>query len=234
MLKAKDIMTAPVVTATPETTVREIAETLLKRHISAMPVVDEKNQVVGVVSEGDLIRRAEIGTDQRHRSWWLDLFADPAAEAADYAKSHGLRARDVMSRKVITVGPDATLVDIAEILEKHHIKRVPVLENGRLAGIVSRANLLQGLAMSAAKPLEAATADDNAIRERIVAALAREPWASVGTTNVTVAKGVVEFWGTVGSAEEMRASRVLAEGVAGVKSVDDHRGLRPLAGTSGL
>lgn len=234
MLKAKDIMTAPVVTATPETTVREIAETLLKRHISAMPVVDEKNQVVGIVSEGDLIRRAEIGTDQRHRSWWLSLFSDPAAEASEYAKSHGLRARDVMSRKVVTVGPDATLVEIAEILEKHHIKRVPVLESGRLAGIVSRANLLQGLAMAAATPLAAASADDNAIRERIVAALAREPWASVGTTNVTVAKGKVEFWGTVGSAEEMRASRVLAEGVAGVKSVEDHRGLRPLAGTSGL
>jgi len=234
MLKAKDIMTSPVVTATPETTVREIAETLLKRHISAVPVVDEKNQVVGVVSEGDLIRRAEIGTDQKPRSWWLDLFADPAAEATDYAKSHGLRARDVMTRKVVAAGPDATLVDIAEILEKHHIKRVPILEGGRLIGIVSRANLLQGLAMAAARPLAAATADDKGIRERIVAALAREPWASVGTTNVTVSNGAVEFWGTVGSPEEMRASRVLAEGVAGVKSVADHRGLRPLAGTSGL
>jgi CBS-domain-containing membrane protein len=234
MLKAKDIMTTPVVTAKPDTTVREIAETLLKRHISALPVVDDRNQVVGIVSEGDLIRRAEIGTDQRPRSWWLGLFADPSTEAADYAKSHGARARDVMSRKVIAAGPESTLIDIAEILEKNHIKRVPILDNGKLVGIVSRANLLQGLAMASAQPLEPVAADDNAIRERVLAALARETWASVGTTNVTVSKGMVEFWGTVGSPEELRASRVLAESIAGVKSVQDHRGLRPLAGSSGI
>lgn len=228
MLKAKDIMTAPVVTVKPDTTVREIAEMLIKRHISAVPVVEAGGQVVGIVSEGDLLRRSELGTEKRSPSWWLSLFADPAAEAHDYAKSHGVHARDVMTRKVITIGPDATLVDIAGILEKFHVKRVPVVDKGQIVGIVSRSNLLQGLAMAAAKPLDAVAADDNSIRERIMAALAREAWASAGTTNVTVSKGVVEFWGTVGSEDERHASRVLAEGVAGVKSVNDHRMVRSM------
>lgn len=140
-MQAKDVMTAPVVTAETDTSVAAVAERLLERRISAMPVVDADGRVVGVVSEGDLMHRGESG-GERHRSWWLALIASAEERSRDYVKNHGLRASDVMTRDPVTVGEDATLEEIAALLETHRIKRVPVLRDGRLVGIVSRANLL--------------------------------------------------------------------------------------------
>src|SRR5690606_11257928 len=143
-MRARDIMTTSVVTVSPETRVPDIARVLLERRISALPVVDGAGRVIGIVSEGDLLHRAENKTERR-RSWWLDLISSADTLAEDYVKSHGLTAKDVMNAPVISATPDASLAELATLLERHGIKRVPILENGALVGIVSRADLLRGL-----------------------------------------------------------------------------------------
>src|SRR4051794_5275803 len=165
MLTASDVMTTEVVTVTPETSIHEIAMLLHAKHISGVPVVASDNTVVGIVSEGDLITHAEVIGEQR-RSWWLRLFEDQSALAQVYAKTHGRAARDVMISHVITVPPTATLAEIAKLLEHNRIKRVPVIRDGKLAGIITRGNLLQALAT--ADVSKAASVDDSAIRTRIL------------------------------------------------------------------
>ena len=151
-MQARDVMTSPVLSVTSDVTVQEIARLLLDRHISAVPVVDGEGILLGLVSEGDLIHRADAGTE-RHPSWWLGLVSDPEDDARSYLKSHGLRAGDVMTRNVVAVTEDAPIPEIAELLEKHRIKRVPVVRDGCVVGIVSRANLLQALV---ARPVNSA------------------------------------------------------------------------------
>lgn len=150
-MNARDIMTAHVITVTPDTTVRELAELLAARGISAVPVVGPKGELVGIVSEGDLVRRSELHT-ARTRSWWLDMFASEQSLAQDFIKTHAVMVADIMTRDVITVSPDASLSEVARLLEKHTIKRVPVVSNRQLVGIISRANLVQALASLEAKP----------------------------------------------------------------------------------
>lgn len=227
---ARDIMTEEVVTVRPHEPVRDIANLLLERHISAAPVVDNQGDIIGIVSEGDLIRRSEIGTEAPGRAWWLRLFDDTAELAERYSKAHGATARDVMTRDVVTVDETASLSEIAELLETRHIKRVPVTRNGRLAGIVSRANLLRALAASPQASPEAVSADDQAIRREIVDRLQKAPWGRAWNTSVFVKDGVVEFWGTVDSDAERDASRIAATEVSGVKHVHDKRGTRLISG----
>lgn len=232
-MKAKDIMTRRVITVTPDSTVGDIATLLLERNISAVPVIDEDKRVVGVVSEGDLVIRHDIGTDQPKHSWWLRLLNDSTALAGEYLKTHGRIARDVMTRDVITVEEDAPIAEIARVMEKNHIKRVPVLKDGMLVGIVSRANIVRQVA--AVKELHVETyVDDDTIQRQVQEVLDKEPWASVATTSVTVNNGVVEFWGTVNSDAEREASRIAAEEVAGVNKVVDQRQIRSTVLVSGL
>ncbi len=226
-MQARDVMTEHVITVGPDTPVREIAELLLERRISAVPVVDGDGAIAGIVSEGDLIHRDELGTEARGRSWWLRLFDDTTELAERYAKSHGTKARDVMTRDVVSVDETASLGDIAELLETRHIKRVPVMRDGRLAGVVSRADLVRALAASPAPALEPASTDDREIRARIVEKLRSEPWANCWNTSVFVSAGVVELWGTVESEAMRNASRIVAEGVPGVTEVRDRRGFQP-------
>ena len=143
-MKAQDIMTREVATVRPETSVREIAALMMEKNISGVPVVSDDGAIVGIVSEGDLLHRAEVGTERKHK-WWFQIFADSDAAAREYAKAHGLSARDVMSRYVISVRDDADLRDVADILDSHRIKRVPVLHDGRLVGIISRRDLVRAL-----------------------------------------------------------------------------------------
>jgi len=227
-MRAKDIMTIRCITVSPSTTVSEVARTLLKHHISAVPVVDDAGGVVGIVSEGDLIRRVEAGTDTKPRSWWLRAVVSPETLAGEYVKSHAKKARDVMTSPAVTVTEDTAVADIATLLESRQIKRVPVVRGGKPVGIVSRANLLQALAAGDGVALPAASDDE--IRHRLTAALAKQPWASVGSTNVTVAKGVVTLWGIVESAAEKQATRVAAEAIPGVVQVVDHRVLHAAVG----
>jgi CBS domain-containing protein len=218
-MRARDVMVRAVATTTPETTVEKVAGLMINLRISGVPVLDRNGQLVGIVTEGDLLRRAETGTE-RQRSRWSEWFSANSRLAAEYIKSHARRVEDVMTREVVTVGELADLGEIAELMETRHIKRVPVLHDGKIVGIVSRADLLQVLASGGAT-----TADENSdrlIRERLLAELRTQKWASPAEANVVVSDGVVHFWGTVGSEEERTALRVVGENIPGVRGIEDH------------
>jgi CBS domain-containing protein len=217
-MQAKDIMTSPVITVGPDTSVTEIATLLLERRISGVPVVDRDGTVLGIVSEGDLLRRVEMKTERR-RSRWLEMLTDQGDRAADFVKSHGTLARDIMSREMITVEPSTDLAEIAELMERHRIKRVPVVADGALVGIISRANLLHGLVAYKRSPAGTAAVSDPEIRAGLNDLLRRESWADLNRINVVVSDGVVHLWGVVDSEEQRHALTVAARSVPGVKSV---------------
>jgi CBS domain-containing protein len=224
-MKATDVMTSPVVTVGPGTPVAEIAALLFEKRISAVPVVDE-GRLVGMVSEGDLLHRHEIGTDRPARagSWWLRLFSEDRS-AAEYVKSHARHARDIMTREVVSVSPETPLAEIANLLETRGIKRVPVVRGGALAGIVSRANLVQAIASVPHPEKRIYPSGDDAIRGRLLTELEQHSWWRPGSSSVLVNEGVVHYWGTIDSEDERDAARVAAEGIAGVRGVDDRRRL---------
>lgn len=222
-MQAKDVMTTQVVTVSPDTPVADIAKRLIERRISAVPVVEDDGRLIGIVSEGDLMRRPESG-GERHRSWWLPLVAEPETQAREYVKSHGARAREVMTRDVVTVGEDASLEEIATLLEKHRIKRVPVLRAGKVVGIVSRANLLQGIV--AQQHGQQPSTDDRALREKVSEAL-NATGARSQFINAVVSAGVVHLWGATYSEAERDAIHVAAANVVGVKGVEEHIGVFP-------
>ena len=226
-MHASDIMTMNVVTVGPETRVEQIARLLLERRISGVPVIDAEERLVGIVTEGDLMRRPELGTE-RHRGWWLRFFGDERARAEEYARAHGSRAEQVMTRNVITVTEETPVSEIARLLEEHHIKRVPVVRGARVVGIVSRANLLQGLAAQHDPTPPARPMDDRSIREAVLRALERDGWTAHARLNVIVRNAVVELWGLVESDQARRAIRVAAENAPGVVAVKDNLGsIRP-------
>jgi CBS domain-containing protein len=217
-MRARDIMTRHVITVEPETDVREIAKRLVDNRISAVPVVDAGGALVGIVSEGDLMRRPESEMES-HPSWWLSLLLLPEEQARKYVKTHGRHARDVMTRRVITVDEDASLEAIADTLEKHRIKRVPVAREGKVMGIVSRADLLHGLV---ARQSDAGSSiDDRAIKKAIERALA-DAGVMGRCLNIVVSGGIVHLWGAVITPDEKEAVRVAAENASGVKGVRDH------------
>ena len=223
-MKARDVMTSPVITVKPTASVKDVARLFLKRRISGVPVVDDQGKLVGIVSEGDLVHRSEISTVQR-RPWWLVLMAGDEGVAAEYIKTHAKKVADIMIRKVITSAPDAPLHEIAETLEKYGIKRLPIVGDGELVGIISRANLVQAIATSGSKldvPLS-----DTTIREKLLAHLNRQSWAHATLLNATVSGGVVDLWGFVESDTERKAIRVAAEATPGVRAVNDHMTARP-------
>lgn len=217
-MKARDIMTTDVVTVRPDTPVREVATLLFERRISGVPVVDGDGRVVGIVSEGDLMRRPEAGTE-RHPSWWLRLFGYSDDVAHEYVKSHGHTAAEVMTRHVLSVTEEANISQIADVLDSHHIKRVPVVRQDRLVGIVSRADLMR--ALIASPPEASGQRDDRKIYEEVTRRLRGESWADLLHLNMVVHNGEVQLWGTVGSDDAREALRVLVEGVPGVRAVQD-------------
>ena len=217
-MKASDIMTVAVVTATRKTPVESIVKTMLEHRISAVPVVDDQQRVVGIVSEGDLMNRPEAGTHRR-RSWWLSLFGDLDSQAADFEKAYGRQAEDVMTRKVVTVNEDDSVASIAEALQRHHIKRVPVVRDGRLVGIVSRANLLQcvGQLYKGGVPDDDAAAQRKEIYERL-----NEAGIRTFAINVIILESSVELWGIVDSAEQVKVVELAVASVLGEKTIEDH------------
>jgi CBS domain-containing protein len=218
-MRARDIMVSPVITVKPSQTVREVARVFVERKISAAPVVDDTGRLVGIVSEGDLLRRSETKTE-RDRSSWLRLLTADEILAVEYTKARACKVADVMTKKVVVATVDTPLSEIASLLEKNSIKRVPVLSAGRLVGIVSRSNLVQALA-TARKEFEMPLSD-SAIRERLLSHLKREPWADTSQLNVTVNEGVVDIWGVCRSEAEREAVRVAAENVPGVRAVNNN------------
>jgi CBS domain-containing protein len=220
-MRAADIMVTDVITLDVEDTVQTAARVLLDRRISGAPVVDAQGSLVGMVSEGDLIRRAEIGTEKR-RSWWLELLTGAEEKARDFVRAHAVKVADVMSKDVISATEDASLNEIATLLERHGIKRVPIVRDGKLVGVVSRANLLQAFASMTAYDKTDVTATDQTIRERIIDQIRLLPWGMPWLVTVTVQQGVVELWGPVNSEEQRQALRVAAEATPGVKAVKEN------------
>ncbi|WP_254025595.1 CBS domain-containing protein [Mesorhizobium ventifaucium] len=222
MLMAKDVMTADVITVASDTTIRTVAELLVTQGISGVPVLDD-DVLVGIVTEEDLLHRAEIGTAARPVSWWSRIFKNKAVLAAAYSREHSTRVVDVMTKNVVTVEESTPIADIADLLAQRKIRRVPVMRGGKVVGIVSRANIVRALAATANLPRSACRADDETIRQHIQLALRDEAWPSASTPNFTVKNGVVSFWGTVESDAERDALRVLCENIPGVQKVEDHR-----------
>lgn len=228
-MNAKDIMNTAVVTATPDMAVADVAQLLLDNRISGVPVVSDGRSVVGIVSEGDLVGRVE-GAEQLHRSWWLRLVSDAVTEAERYVKLHGRVVRDVMTPDPVTVTEDVSIAEIAHILETKHIKRVPVVRDGKLVGIVSRADLLRGLAARRDAPTSTATVEDETIRKQILQEIEAGDWAPTYGVSVMVVEGIVQIWGFVDSQEQREALRVAAGNVPGVKGVELNVSSTPLYG----
>jgi CBS domain-containing protein len=216
-MKAADVMAIKVITVRPDTPVATIAEVLLANRISAVPVVNDKDVLVGIVSEGDLIHRVEAGTE-RHRSWWLQLLTGKEILAHEFVMSYGRKAADVMTRPVISVQPDTPLGEIAALLEKHRIKRVPVASNGKIVGIVSRANLIQAL-VNLNRVKTEASVDDLTLHSDILKQLRSKPWVDPSKISILVNNGNVELWGIVDSETEKNAIRVAVEVTPGVRQV---------------
>ena len=219
-MKAKDVMTTNVVSVQSGTSITQAVRLMLQKRISGLPVVDDAGQLVGVVTEGDFVRRAETSTE-KHRPRWLELLLGPGRLADDYVRTHGRKVEEIMTRDPVTAVEDTSLDEIVKMMEKRQIKRVPVVRGRQLIGIVSRANLLHALA-SLTRDVKFSDIGDAAIRDKLLAELRKQPWAPVGALNVTVRNGIVELWGTITDERERQALVVAAENIPGVKGVRDH------------
>jgi CBS domain-containing protein len=220
-MRVADIMARDVVSVPPDASVREIASLMLERRISGVPVVDAERQVLGVVSEGDLIRRPEIETDRAGRGW-LSIFVSDEERARDFVKSHGRRAREVMTQPAVCVAPQTPLDEAVRIMERHHIKRLPVIEHGKLVGLMTRADLVRAMLERPHVPSPAQS--DQELRQRVEALLQSEDWAGGAYINVVVEAGVVQLWGTVKSTAQREAILVAVSGMDGVKDVQVYLG----------
>jgi CBS domain-containing protein len=218
-MKAREIMSLEVVSVSPDASILEAVRLMLQNRISGLPVVDRQGTLVGVVTEGDFLRRAETGT-QRKRARWIEFFMGQGQSADEYVRTHGRKVADVMTPTPITITEDTRLDDIVNLMERRAVKRLPVARQGRVVGIVSRANLLHALA-SVVGELPASATTDVTIREQIMSELSNKAW-SPRDFNVVVRDGVVELWGEILDEREREAAKIAAENVAGVKAVKDH------------
>ncbi|HET9816413.1 MAG TPA: CBS domain-containing protein [Xanthobacteraceae bacterium] len=221
-MKAKDVMTSPVISVEPDASIWQAVRIMLQRRISGLPVIDKHGYLVGMVTEGDFLRRAETGT-QRHRSRWLEFLLGPGRLADEYTRSHGRKIQDIMTSDPVTVTEDTSLDEVVRTMEKRGIKRLPIVRGNDVVGMITRANLVHALA-GVARELMPTTTSDEAIRERLLSELAKEAWAPVGLIDVTVRNGVVDLWGTITEARQRPALVAAAENVPGVKAVHDHLG----------
>ena len=218
-MRADQIMTRPVITVTPETTIVEAANTMLQRHISGLPVVDASGKLVGIISEGDFIRRSEIGT-QRQRGRFMRFILGSNGEAKDFVHEHGRKVGEIMTSEPHTIKEDTDLEKIVELMESNRVKRLPVMRGDKLVGIVSRSNLLQAVA-SLARQIPDPTANDDQIRNRVIDTLEKNSWCPFGL-NVVVRDGIVHLNGLITEERSRNAAIVGTENVAGVKEVHDH------------
>ena len=218
-MRAHQIMTRPVFTVLPDATITEAANLMLQRHISGLPVVNAAGKLVGIVSEGDFLRRSETGT-QRKRSRLLNFLLGPGRAATDFVHEHGCKIAEIMTRAPVTITEDTSLEAIVTLMEKNKLKRLPVIRNDQVVGIVSRANLMQAAA-SLAREIPDPTADDDHMRNRIIDALGRNDWCPHGL-NIIVRGGIVQLGGIITDERSRQAAIVCTENIAGVKKVHDH------------
>jgi CBS domain-containing protein len=214
-----DLMTRTLVSVSPQTSLADAARMMLARHVSGLLVLNDSGALIGVVTEGDLIKRAELGTQDAHPGW-LKSFLLPDRLAADYVKTHGRHVAEVMTPDPVSVAPQTALAAAAAAMHKHHIKRLPVVEDGRPVGVISRSDLLGALAHELIQPAQG-NPSDAAIRDKIIATLAAESWAPKRGMHVSVHNAVVTLEGTILSEAEHKAVKVIAENTAGVSKVED-------------
>ncbi len=227
---ASDVMTRNFLSISPDTSVAEAIRLMLDNRISGLPVIDAAGRLVGILTEGDLLRRGETGTE-RHRPRWLEILMGPGRLAGEYVRTHGRRVEEIMTRDLVTVTPETSLDEVVGLMERRRIKRVPVLDGDVPVGIVSRADLLRVLARTFEEE-PPATGGDDEIRERILAELAKVSWVPRDGLAITVANGVVDLDGVILDEKERQALRVAAENVPGVKAVEDHLvWVEPVSGT---
>ena len=219
-MKVSDVMTPKVISVVPSDRIADAIRLMLDNRISGLPVIDAAGRLVGMVTEGDLLRRAETGTT-RHRARWLQFLLSPGRLADEYVHTHGRRVDEVMTCDVVTAAEATSLDTVVQLMERHGIKRLPVVRDGKVIGIVSRANLLHALVAVGDAP-ERNGALDAVIRQRILDEIEREPWGPRYSIDVVVRDGRVDLWGSLFEERERQALRVVAENVPGVKEVHDH------------
>jgi CBS-domain-containing membrane protein len=219
-MKVADVMTRRVTTVGSDATVAEAARLMLSQSISGLPVVTPSGVVIGIVTEGDLLHRAETGTERR-RSRWLEFLVGPGRIAGEYARAHARKVGEVMTRDVVAVTPETPLEQVVELMETHRIKRLPVLDSDKLVGIVSRANLLHALASLAASAPPSGSSDAE-IRRQMVIEIDNASWAPRASITPIVQDGVVDLYGAITDEREREGLRVLLENIRGVKKVRDH------------
>lgn len=219
-MKVSDIMTQKVISVRPADRIADAVRLMLDYRISGLPVVDDAGRLVGMVTEGDLLRRTETGTTQ-HRPRWVEFVLSPGRLADEYVHTHGRRVDEVMTRDVASVTEATSLDTVVTLMERRRIKRVPVVRENRLIGIVSRADLLRALGTPGTASGKSSVSD-GAIRQRILAEIQREPWGPRYSINVIVHEGKVDLWGTLFDERERQALRVVVENVPGVKEIHDH------------
>jgi CBS domain-containing protein len=219
-MKARDVMTSTVISVQPNATILQAARQMLQHHISGLPVIDHDGGLVGILSEGDFLRRRETSTERR-RSRWLEFLMGPGRLAVEYSHSHGSKVAEVMTTDVHTVTEDTSLEDIVDLMERRRIKRVPVMRGKKVMGMVTRSNLMHAMvSLARAEPKPAK--GDAAIRETLLAEMQKESWAPAAMVNVVVRDGVVELWGVIIDERQREALKIAAENIPGVRAVKDH------------
>jgi CBS domain-containing protein len=218
-MQVKDIMSRNVIWVGTDESVLRAVQLMLQNHISGLPVIDMNGELAGIVTEGDFLRRSELGTE-RHRSRWLELLVGPGKLAAEYVHASGRKIEEVMTRDPYTVSESDTLEKVVELMEQHHIKRLPVTRDGKVVGIVSRANLMREMAHQLRPDMQASAGPDWWIRGEIISALGKQDWAPDVT--IQVRNGIVGLSGVILNENERQAIIVAAENVPGVKEVHDH------------
>jgi CBS domain-containing protein len=219
-MKARDVMTSTVISVQPNATILQAARQMLQHHISGLPVLDHDGGLVGILSEGDFLRRQETSTERR-RSRWLEFLMGPGRLAVEYSHSHGSKVAEVMTTDVHTVTEDTSLEDIVDLMERRRIKRVPVMRGKKVVGMVTRSNLMHAMvSLARAEPKPAK--GDTAIRETLLAEMQKESWAPAAMVNVVVRDGVVELWGVIIDERQREALKIAAENIPGVRAVKDH------------
>jgi CBS domain-containing protein len=219
IMQVKDVMTQNVISVEANETVLKAARLMLQNRVSGLPVIGATGELVGIVTEGDFLRRGEIGT-QRHRPKWLEFLVGPGRMAAEYVRVNGRRIDEIMTPDPLSVTEDDSLETVVDLMERHRVKRLPVMRGAKMVGIVSRANLMHALASLARDDTPPAANDDSAIRDRILVALGKEQWAP--KANVVVKNGIAELWGALTDERERPALIVATENISGVKVVHDH------------
>jgi CBS domain-containing protein len=217
-MKVSDIMTRGVISVTPDEMIDVAIELMLSNHVSGLPVIDHSGRLVGILTEGDLLRRPEIGT-QRGRSRWRDAFVGARGTTQTYVHSHGVRVKDVMAPEPAVVTEDTPLIEVVRLMETRNVKRLPVMRGREVIGIVSRANLI-GALLKIYREANRAPANDKVVRTRILEDIAEQDWAKGAIVDVTVRNGAVDLWGTVLEMEQAEALKTLVQSTPGIQRIE--------------